>query len=312
MALAAIDCVRRGLRNARANWELIPVQWLAGWILLALTAAGLVPILLVLGFSVSDLPARPDEIEPWLGEIGARFAEASAGLLAAGLGALFVWTLAFVVFCFFQAGTYGVLYAGDRQAPAGVPAEASWFRTFSRRDFSGWGGRHLWRFFWFINLYAVLVLGAVLFFFLLLAAAIWAGQQWGVPAGIGLGCGGALPFLFAFLVLAVWFALAQADLARESGGVAASSRRGWRVLGRRLGAVLLIGLLMFLVSMALAILFAPFNVLINVALGEHLIAFLASRGVLYALQSFCSSALGVALAASLIALVRSEPEGRPA
>jgi hypothetical protein len=102
--------------------------------------------------SPSRTSARPEDWEAWGAELAERLTTASGGLAAAALAALFVWTLAFVVFCFFQAGTYGILYAGDRQAPAGVPAHAQWFRTFSRRDFSGFGGRHLWRFFWFFNL----------------------------------------------------------------------------------------------------------------------------------------------------------------
>ncbi len=312
MALAAIDCVRRGLRNARANWELIAVQWLGGWILLALGVAGLVPVFLVLGLTAADLPSRPEDLENWWTEIGARLAEASSGLAAAGLAAVLVWTLAFVVFCFFQAGTYGVLYAGDRQAPAGVPPERQWFRTFSRRDFSGWGGRHLWRFFWFLNLYAVLLLLVCLAMVLLVGAAVWAGREWGTPAGIGLGCGGALPLMFALVVLAVWFVLAQADLPRDDGGVGSASRRGWRVLGRRLGGVLLIVVLMVLTSSAVAILFAPFSVLINLLFSDRMLVFIAARGLLLAAESLFSSALGVALAASLIALVRSEPGNRTA
>jgi hypothetical protein len=312
MALAAIDCVRRGLRNARANWELIAVQWLSGWILLVLGVAGLVPVFLVLGLTAADFPARPEEWESWWTEIGARLAEASSGLAAAGLAAILVWTLGFLVFCFFQAGTYGVLYAGDRQAPAGVPAERQWFRTYSRRDFSGWGGRHLWRFFWFINLYASLLLLACLALALLVGAAVWAGREWGAPAGIGLGCGGSLPLIFAVVVLVVWFVLAQADLPREEGGVGAASRRGWRVLGRRLGGVLLIVFLMVLASSAIAILFAPFSVLINFLFSDRMLPFLAVRGLLLAAESLFSSAIGVALAASLIALVRSEAENRAA
>jgi hypothetical protein len=309
MRPAAIDCVRRGLRNARANRELIVVRWLSSLVLVVLLAAGLVPAFLVLGFTAADLPSRPEGWEELGSEMATRISEASAGLLAAGLAAACIWTLAFVGFCFVQAGTYGVLFAGDRQAPPGLPAESSWFRTYSRADFSGWGARLVWRFFWFANLYACLLLVPALLAVLLLAAAAWASAQWGVPAGIGLGCGGALPLLFALVSLGLWFALAQADLPREGGGVFSASRRGLRALGRRLGGVLLIVLLMVMASTAVAIVFAPFSSLAIVALEGRLAAHLAARALLFTAQSLVSSGLSVALAASLIALMRGEAEG---
>src|SRR4029453_4229066 len=172
MALAAIDCVRRGIRNARANRELVVVRWLSNLVLLALAAAGVVPPLLVLGFPAADLPLDPEDWQRLGPELISRLADPPAGLVAAALGTAFVWTLAFIVFCFFQAGTYGILYSGDRPAPPGLPPEKSWFRTWSRSDFSGWGGRLLWRFFWFLNLYACLFLRLGLLFVLLVAAAV--------------------------------------------------------------------------------------------------------------------------------------------
>jgi hypothetical protein len=309
MRPAAIDCVRRGLRNTRANRELIVVRWLSSLVLVVVLAAGLAPVFLVLGFTAADLPSRPEGWEELGSEMATRISEASAGLLAAGLAAACIWTLAFVGFCFVQAGTYGVLYAGDRQAPPGLPAESSWFRTYSRADFSGWGARLVWRFFWFANLYACLLLVPALLAVLLLAAAAWASAQWGVPAGIGLGCGGALPLLFALVSLGLWFALAQADLPREGGGVFSAARRGLRALGRRLGGVLLIVLLMVMASTAVAIVFAPFSILANVALEGRFAAHLAARALLFTVQSLVSSGLSVVLAASLIALMRGEAEG---
>ena len=38
--------------------------------------------------------------------------------------------MAMLVHCYFQGGIYGVLMAGDRQAPAGKPRGSLWFRTF--------------------------------------------------------------------------------------------------------------------------------------------------------------------------------------
>jgi hypothetical protein len=76
-----------------------------------------------------------------------------------------------------------------------------------------------------------------------------------------------------------------------------------------LGGALLIVILTVLASAALAIVFAPLSILIDVALGGTLIAQVGARGLLFIVQSLCSSALSVVLAASLIALVRAETEG---
>ena len=311
MALAAIDCVRRGIRNTRANRELVVVRWLSNLLLLAIAAAGLLPPLLVLGFTPADLPVGPEDWERAGAELVGRLSPPPPGLLAAGLATALVWTLAFVVFCFFQAGTYGILYSGDRQAPPGLPGEASWFRTWSRGDFSGWGGRLMWRFFWLANLYACLVLVLGLLFVVLVAGAVWAKGEWGPAAAIGLGCGGALPLFFLALTLGLWFSIAQADLPREGGGVVAASRRGGRVLGRRLGGVLLVVILTILASAALAVVFAPFGILIDLGLGGAWVVQIFARGLLFVVQSLCSSALSVVLAGSLIALLRAE-EGTPA
>ena len=312
MGLAAIDSVRRGMRNARANRELIVVRWLASLVLVGLLIAGLVPLFLVLGFTAADLPSRPEGWEEMGSEIANRLSEATGGILAAGLAGACIWTFAFVAFCFVQAGTYGVLFAGDRQAPAGLPPERSWFRTYSRDDFSGWGGRLMWRFFWFTNFYLCLLLIPALAFVLLVAGTAWASGQWGVPAAIGLGCGGALPLVFLLVSLGLWFSLAQADLPREGAGILSSSRRGLRVLSRRLGGVLLIVLLTVMASAALAIVIAPFSILVDVTLRGSLALHLAARALLFVGQSLASSALSVVLAASLIALVRSQSEGAAA
>jgi hypothetical protein len=307
MGLPAIESVRRGVLNLRANWELVLVQWVGTMAVLALALLGLVPPLLVLGLgSLSALRGRPDEWPGALPELVERLREAAAPLVASLVGTLAVWTLAFVVSCYFQAGTYGVLVNADRQAPAGAGGDWRWFRTWSGRDFNGWAGRFLWRFFWLANFYFLLASLLLLASAVLLGGALLGAQRWGWPAGVGIGCGGALPLLFLGVVLVLWVALAQADLARDGSGVGRASRTGMRVLGRRLGGVLLIALLFAAAASSVAMVFAPFSLGSDLMLRDAPAASLVVSLLLGAVQALVSSALGVVLAGSLVALVRAE------
>ena len=75
------------------------------------------------------------ELEQLAGEL----AQVSPPLLLALAAALAVWLLSLLLHCFLQAGTYGVLAAADRQALPGLAGTPALFRTFSLRDFLGWG-----------------------------------------------------------------------------------------------------------------------------------------------------------------------------
>ena len=69
---------------------------------------------------------------------------------------------------------------------------------------------------------------------------IYGGERWGGPAAVGIGCGGALPLGFLLVASSLWSLLAVADAARRESGTLAAARQGLRVLGRRLGAIVLI------------------------------------------------------------------------
>lgn len=314
MKLGAIDCLRRGLLSLRANWELVVALWLGTVVFMGLLVGGLVPLFLGLGLSLADL-FPPGGGEP--GDAAGALLEALTGgftPIAVGLAALLVaWTLAGLFYCWLLGGLYGVLHAADRQAPASTPdgrVAGGWamFRTFSWRDFTGWGRRYWGRYFGFVNLYGLLALGVATLFAFLVAAAFGIGESWGVPAGIGVGCGGALPLVFLLVVLALWSALAFADLGRPESRVGSASRQALAVLGRRLGTVLLLLLLTIVASIAGNAIFLPFSVAGSFA-SESLDSVLGSillQGPLTILQFFFSTILNVAHAASLVALVRSE------
>jgi hypothetical protein len=309
MRLSAADCLRRGWTNVSANWELVVIQWLESFLVVALWALGLILALLILGMDALRAGRWTSrEVEETL----RRLADSSPALLLALVASLAVWLLALLLHGFFQAGTYGVLTAADRQAPPGRRGQPLLFRTFSVRDFLGWGGLFVWRFCGMLVLFGGLAMLAgigVLLWLILLGVG---GEQWGTAAALGIGCGGALPVGFLLLVLGLWFQVAQAGLAREGSGVGAAARLGLAVLGRRLGAVIALAVLFVGTAAVLAFVFLPLSAAADSALAgaprlRALVQFL-----LLLLQSLPNTLLAVGLAGSLVALVRSESMGRRA
>jgi hypothetical protein len=300
--LSALDCLRRGWTNLSANWELVLLQWLE-WLLLALLMAlGLFLPLLILGANLMGEGSAARRAEA----LARRLADLSPALLLALVAMLAVWLASLLLHCYFQAGAYGVLASADRQALPGPRRRREFFRTFSLRDFLGWGGLYMWRFLGVLLLFGVftfLLGGAVLLWMIFLGVG---GAQWGSPAALGIGCGGALPMGFLALVLGLWVHLAQADLARDGSSVRAASRRGIAVLGRRLGTVTALFLLTLVAALALAIVFFPLGAAADALLSGAPLMRALVRFLLFLLQSLPNTLLAMVLAGALVALVRSE------
>jgi hypothetical protein len=303
MRLSAADCLRRGWANLTANWELVVIQWLESFLVAALLALGVVLALLILGMNALDSgrwTAR--EIEEAL----RRLADFSPALPLALIALLAVWLLTALLHCYFQAGTYGILTAADRQALPGKRRHPLLFRTFTARDFFGWGGLYVWRFFGMLVLFwglGLLMGMAVLLWLVFLGVG---GGRWGASAVLGIGCGGALPLAFLAMVIGLWFHVGQADLAREGSGVRTAARLGLNVLGRRLGAVIALAVFFLAALIALAIVFVPLSLVTDALLSgaPRVRAFV--QFLLLLLQSFPNAFLALVLAGSLVALVRSE------
>jgi hypothetical protein len=301
MRLSAVGCLRRGWTNLAANWELVLLQWLQSFAVTALMAFGVLLSLLILGANLLRMGSGR-ELGAWLSglvELSPALLLALAALMAVGLASL-------LLYCFFQAGTYGVLTAADRQALPGPRRQRDFFRTFTLRDFRGWGGRYVWRYFGVALLFGILLFGLAGVALLWLGLAVAGGGEWGSPAAVAIVCGGALPMGFLALVAGLGFHLAQADLAREASGVRASWRRGLGVLGRRLGAVTGLFLLVAAAVLGLTALFLPLSsaadALLSGAPGMRALVQL----LLVLLQSLPNTLLVTLFAGALVALVRSE------
>jgi hypothetical protein len=317
MRRTATDCIQRGWASLYANWQLVPLAAVGSLATQALLVASLVPPILVLGGWELLEEARevlvagdPVRLETWMTVLADR-AMASGTPLVLSLVASTVVGFAFAaVWAFFHGATAGVLVAGDRQAPpAAGPKDGGWrwFRTFSLRDFSGWGGRYLWRFFGFFHvalLVPLLILAAWLLVLVLLGIAFASAG----PGAITLfGCLSLLPLGLAFAAFGLWAVLAQPALALgPDTTVSRASGLALGILFRRLGAVLVVAIA-FLVPWVFAV--------VGLVLLELLIQALtggstALEVTFFVLQLGTGGALSILLAAMATALVRGE--SRPA
>jgi len=254
MKRSAIDCLRRAALSTRANSGLVLLALLQSFLFTLLFVVSLLPLVAVLGgMALLSSEWTVGAVEDWLAglESGASLPGLVPVLLAL-LASMLVGLLAVVVWGWFQGGMLGVLVAAERQAPSGAENRAGawrWFRTFTLRDFSGWAGRYMWRFFWFFHLTATVCLLLVLAG-TLIAFAVGVGYQtWGASAAYGIGCGASLPLLFASVVYVLWNLTALPAVALPESGTAKGARLGLRLVGRRPGAVLLVFLAFFVFSM---------------------------------------------------------------
>lgn len=316
MKLSAVDCVSRGLVNLRANWELIPVQMLQGLLTSILVVVGFLPPLAAIGWSSLDLlEPTPAGVEAFLASLldfsnrgGQAWVLLATGLLVSSV----IWLMAMMVYCYFQAGIYALLRAGDRQAPIGRAVDRAWFRTFTVRDLRGFGALYLWRYFWLLNLIVLvsLVLSVLpLGWFALVALGE---SKWGTGAALGFGCGGAIPILFTVLVIAFWAILALADLPRQDSGVWIAARRALRVVGRRLGTLILLWMLWMVVMVVILAAVLAVSMSFSLLLRSSAVVQLAASVLVNIVQWVVSSSLSVALAAVTVALMRSESLGEAA
>lgn len=308
MRLSAIDALHRGVLAALANWPVVLVQLLVYAVALALFLGGLLPPLVVLGATAAAFALlRPGASDPSaLGELFGQLVDRAGGvilpLLLASLATMILWFLSFLVYSWGFAGGLGVLAAAERQAPRRA-GEVAVFRTWSWRLFSEAGSQGLWRAFWFLNLGGGLVLLPVMIGLgLLLPVGLFAANEQ-LAAAAAVGCGGFLLLLPVFLLLCAWVGVAVGDLPRRDGGAVAALGTGWRVLWRRLGAVLLIYLIYVAVASGVGGVAFGFQLIAEMAGQQSTFVGLVLWGGVSVLQGAVSGLLSLVISAVMIALV---------
>ena len=300
--LTAFEALGRGFANVRANWELLPLQLAALLLAVMLTIASLVPLAVALGLTLagvqqpSELLERVLDPATWL----------TAGVLASLAGCLLLGGLVLGAYAWFQAGVFGVLVAGDRQAGPGPRRPRALFRTFSWSDFAGWAAHRFWRLIGWYHYYFLLMLLLVGLFGILLIGSLRVGLAEGPAAGIGIGCGGLLPLVFVFLFCSLLTVAAKADVVRDDSGARESWTRAAKVVGRRLGGGLLLLLLFFVTSFAIAMVLMPFQFFSQLAVRQSPFAGFGVSSAVSLVQTGVGVVLGLVYAASFVALVRAE------
>jgi hypothetical protein len=308
---AAFHSIARGFATLRANWPLVPMMVLQQVLVLALLLLGAAVPLAALGPEIVGgdgwaalLAWQPAGLAEAAEDLAAAVAPVALPLAVALLGTAVVWTLAILVFCWFQGGFYGVLLAAERQALPGPPRDWRLFRTWDRGLFAGWARRLMWRYFGFWNLWALAATAWLLAALLLVWAARAAAATWGGAGLLVVGGGGSLALALALLVLAGWGLVAPPDLAREEAGVGRSSRRALALLFRRpLEVGLVVGVFVVLSMVVVVALGGLATPLVFVDFAGRLGMRMALHSALWLLQIACTMAVTTAMNGALAALV---------
>jgi len=317
MALTARVALQRGFFNLLANWELAAVVWVQTLLMAVFMGLGMLPLLWLAGVRnlASALAMDAAAWQRWSTAATERFlASQGPSLTSVGiaLGAsLVIWTIGFILYCYLQGGILAILVAADRQCPPGSARDRELFRVFSLQGIFGWGRRYVWRFFWLFNLLLALYLVWILLLACLIGMAVFAAQRWGGMAAFGLGCGGALPLLFGLLVLGLAANLAQVALPVAEATVRGSLLRAFQVLGRRLGAVLLLTVLWILATITISIVVAITSFSLSLLVGPGQALGVALQVGTTLVEWLIGSMLAVALMASMAALVHQRRDVGP-
>jgi ABC-type amino acid transport system permease subunit len=255
-----------------------------------------------------------EALEEWLAGLATTLGATLVPLLLSLLASLLLGLLSVLVWGWFQGGMLGVLVAAERQAPPGAENRSGawrWFRTFSLHDFSGWAGRYMWRFFWYFHLSLTVCLLLVLAGSLIVLAASLGYQTWGASAAYGIGCGASLPLLFAGIVYVLWNLVAQPAVALPESGTVAGARVGLRLVGRRPGAVLLLCLAFFVLSLVVGIAVSVMQMAAGLVTPRGTLSWALVYALFSLLQWVASSLLSVYANAAYSSLVVAEAEETP-
>lgn len=306
MRLSAIDSIQHGLLNLRANWQLVIVQFLQTLAVTLIATLGLLPIVFALGFAFVRSTLKNFDASSG-SELLERVLEAGVPLVVGLLATTLIWTIAFVVFCYFQGGILGVLAAGERQAQ---PAGAGWksYYTFSTRLFYELAEQLTWPVFWLVNLFVVIGTAALAGFGLLAVGPFVLFGEGSEALQIGLGCVALLVFAVFMMFLSVWMQLAQVELALGTRGVLAAAKQALKTTLRRLPGLALLLLLLIVASITMAIVFVPVSMVLEFAFRSRLGAYFTGQAVISLVQWLVSGVLSVGWAAVCVALVNGEHE----
>jgi hypothetical protein len=306
MRLSAIDSIQHGLLNLRANWQLVIAQFLQTLSVTVISILGLLPIVFALGFTfvrgaLENFDSRGGS------ELLERVLEAGVPLVVALLATILIWTIAFVVYCYFMGGIFGVLAQGERQA---LSAEAGWksYRAFSTRGFFDFSERLTWPIFWLVNVFVLIGLIVLAGCAVIVVGLVMLLDQGPQVVRFGLGCLVLLLLALFMMFLSVWMQLALAELARGTRGFLSAVKAALAIAGKRLPGVAVLFLLLIVASITMAIVFVPVSLVLEIAFRDRMGAYFLGQALVSLVQWLSSGILTVAWSATCVALVIGEQE----
>jgi hypothetical protein len=296
------EIFRRGMESAIANWPLILIRVAESIAMVVVViAAVMVAVVPLFVGAATGLPSidDPDSFARWVLGVSPLL------VLYLLIVVILVFGLALLFHAFVQGGVFGVCAAAERHAPEGGGRD--WFRVFTPEMWWSNSKRFVWTFFWIYNIVwglAALVMLVPLIPALIGAMLLRDSEMILLPTCLGIattvGVG-----IVAGLVAMVWSHVAFAEAVRTGEGAVESLRLGGVRLRQRAGAILLVVVSYFALSMVIGGFVAGFAFGLDAAnvipgVGLALIPF---RIVLSLLDTLVGAALGCWMIAAIVAAV---------
>ncbi|MFN2238791.1 MAG: hypothetical protein ABR524_05310 [Thermoanaerobaculia bacterium] len=296
------EIFRRGMESAIANWPLILIRVAESIAVIAIVVmavmAALVPLFVG---AATGLPSidNPEAFAEWVLGVSPLL------VLFAIVVVSVVFGLAVLVHSFVTAGVFGVFAAAENRAPEGGGRD--WFRVFTPELWWINSKRFVWTYFWIYNI--VWGVAALAMLLPLIPALIGAmllrdSEMILIPTCLGIAATVAIGIV-AGMVAIVWSHVAFAEAVRTGAGARESLRLAGVQMRRRGGAILLVVVSYFALSMVVGGFVAGFAFGLDAAniipgVGMALIPF---RIVLSLLNSLVSAAFGSWMIAAIVATV---------
>ena len=313
-----LTCLTLGWSRLRHGRELVGLLWLETFLVALLSLAGLALPLMVVGFEPVRTLASADRYDVqewllWLAEDASwrDFVPHSPALVAALAGLFVLWTVALFVYCWFQAGLYGVLVETlpvDSLPVDPMPVDPmprpEWTSPLDFGRFALYGRRYLWRVFGLLHAFLLYLTGVLCLWVWVVWLVVGGWMAWGVLASLAIGLGGMLPVGWLAVLVGLWFLVSRADVARPGSGVRPAQRRGWKVLRGRPGAVTVLGMLFVALALVAGGLLAPLSLLAGQVLESGSVSWWIVRGSIELASWGLYSALAVFVGATTVAFVQ--------
>jgi hypothetical protein len=305
--LSTLDALSRGFANVRGNPEIVAVSVIGSLAVLAVLLLSIWPWMSAVGIDPQWLLDAPEltDVSAW-SEIAAVPSEILTRLGAFFLALTVGLTVSSIGYCWYFGGVLGVVVSGDAQAPVGGGREPDLFRTWVWRFFVLEANRLTWRVLAYLSIFLGLMTLVTLGFVALIVFASLLSAKSGAGAGLAVGCGGLLPLFFAFAAVFGAMSIGQADLPRPQGGAMEAARLGFQVLGRRMGAIAALFVLLITISMAIGLVLGGFEYWIGAALAGSPTAFGIAQVAIVVVQLSLGALVQLGFMASFVALARAE------